>query len=70
MGVNETGNRPTPQASIILGTRESDVLAGRAAQVKHFLYNGGDLFEFTRNTILLPSVYQLVSKIQTGGSLS
>jgi hypothetical protein len=54
----------------MLCTRHTDVLACRAAQVKYFLYDGGDLFEFTRNAILLHSGYQLVCKIQTGSLLS
>jgi len=40
-----------PENAVMIGNRESDLLAGQAAGVKSFLYGGGDLFEFTRKAI-------------------
>ena len=37
-----------PQSAIMIGDRETDVLAGKAATVASYLFEGGDLFEFTR----------------------
>lgn len=40
-----------PEFAVIIGDRETDLLAGQAAGVESFLYDGGDLFEFTRTVI-------------------
>ena len=37
--------------AIMIGDRDTDVLAGQVAGVKSFLYDGGDLFEFTKKAI-------------------
>jgi len=37
-----------PQGAIMIGDRETDILAGKAATVPSYLFEGGDLFEFTR----------------------
>lgn len=37
--------------AMMIGDRETDLLAGQAAGVKSFLYDGGDLFEFTKKAI-------------------
>lgn len=37
-----------PQSAIMIGDRETDVLVGKAATVASYLFEGGDLFEFTR----------------------
>ena len=41
----------SPESAVMIGDRETDVLAGQAAGVESFLYDGGDLFEFTRRAI-------------------
>ena len=40
-----------PENAVMIGDREPDILAGQGAGVKSFLYEGGDLFEFTRKAI-------------------
>ena len=40
-----------PECAVMIGDRETDLLAGQAAGVKSFLYDGGDLFEFTKRVI-------------------
>ncbi len=40
-----------PECAVLIGDRETDLLAGQAAGVKSCLYDGGDLFEFTRGAI-------------------
>ena len=40
-----------PENAVMIGDRETDLLAGQAAGVRSFLYDGGDLFEFTREAI-------------------
>ena len=37
--------------AVMIGDRETDVLAGQAAGVESFLYDGGDIFEFTKRMI-------------------
>jgi D-glycero-D-manno-heptose 1,7-bisphosphate phosphatase len=37
--------------AVMIGDRETDVLAGQTAGVESFLYDGGDLFEFTNRAI-------------------
>jgi histidinol phosphatase-like enzyme len=39
------------ECAVLIGDRETDVLAGQGAGVESFLYDGGDLFEFTRKAI-------------------
>ena len=41
----------SPKSAVMIGDRETDMLAGQAAGVKSFLYDGGDLFEFTKKAI-------------------
>ena len=41
----------SPESAVMIGDRETDVLAWQAAEVKSFLYGGGDLFEFTKKAI-------------------
>ena len=41
----------SPESAVMIGDRESDILAGQAAGVESFLYDGGDLFEFTNKAI-------------------
>ena len=40
-----------PECAVLIGDRDTDVLAGQAAGVASFLYDGGDLFEFTLGAI-------------------
>ena len=40
-----------PECAILIGDRETDLFAGQAAGVNFFLYDGGDLFEFTSGVI-------------------
>lgn len=40
-----------PECAVLIGDRETDLLAGQTARVKSFLYGGGDLFEFTKRVI-------------------
>ena len=40
-----------PELAVMIGDRETDVLAGQGAVVKSFRYDGGDLFVFTRRVI-------------------
>lgn len=40
-----------PENAVMIGDRDTDVLAGQTAGVASFLYDGGDLFEFTRGAI-------------------
>jgi D-glycero-D-manno-heptose 1,7-bisphosphate phosphatase len=40
-----------PQNAVMIGDRDRDIEAGRAAGVVSFLYRGGDLFEFTKAVI-------------------
>ena len=40
-----------PENAIMIGDRQTDILAGQAAGVESFLYDGGDLFEFTKKVI-------------------
>jgi len=41
----------SPESAVMIGDRETDLLAGQAAGVESFLYDGGDLFEFTKRAI-------------------
>ena len=41
----------SPESAVMIGDRETDVLAGQAAGVRSFRYGGGDLFEFTNGVI-------------------
>ena len=41
----------SPKSAVLIGDRETDLLAGQAVEVKSFLYDGGDLFEFSKKTI-------------------
>ena len=45
----------SPESAVMFGDRESDVLAGQAAGVKSFLYEGGDLFDFVTRAVCLKS---------------
>jgi len=45
----------SPESAVMFGDRESDVLAGQAAGVKSFLYEGGDLFDFVTRAVHLES---------------
>jgi len=40
-----------PESAVIIGDRETDMLAGQAAGLESFIYDGGDLFEFTKRVI-------------------
>jgi D-glycero-D-manno-heptose 1,7-bisphosphate phosphatase len=40
-----------PECAVLIGDRETDLLAGQTAGVESFLCDGGDLFEFTRRVI-------------------
>ena len=40
-----------PENAVMIGDRDTDVLAGQDAGVKSFLYDGGDFFEFTKKAI-------------------
>ncbi len=42
----------TPENVVMIGDRDTDVLAGQTAGVEAFLYEGGDLFEFTKKALL------------------
>ena len=53
-----------PEGAVMLGDRETDFLAGQAAGVKSFVYEGGDLFEFTRRVISADFVLGAVTSDQ------
>jgi len=40
-----------PECAVLIGDCETDLLAGQAAGVESFRYDGGDLFEFTSRVI-------------------
>ena len=40
-----------PELAVMIGDRETDLLAGQTAGVEPFLYHGGDLFEFTKRAV-------------------
>lgn len=40
-----------PECVVLIGDRETKLLAGQAAGVGSFRYDGGDLFEFTSRVI-------------------
>jgi D-glycero-D-manno-heptose 1,7-bisphosphate phosphatase len=53
-----------PENVVVIGDRESDVLAGQGAGVKSFLYDGSDLFEFTRKAISVNSVLGALNSVE------
>jgi len=60
----------SPENAIVIGDRETDLLAGQAAGVKSFLYDGGDLFKFTKRVISANFGLGAVSSVEVASKTS
>lgn len=59
-----------PECAVLIGDRESAVLAGQATGVESFRYDGGDLFEFTRKAISANSALGAFSSVEVTSRVS
>ena len=53
-----------PENAVVIGDRETDMLAGQGPGVKSFLYDGSDLFEFTRKAISVNFVLGALNSVE------